>query len=210
MKSDWDARARENALRAGFWRRLAATWIDSFVTYVIAALLTTFAAIVRIRIALEPLFVVIGIAYGTILLARWGQTVGKTLMGITVIARTGGALRLRQVMLREMLGKWGITVVMPVVLGRTLVGQAWVPTVYDLLVVSPVLLLLLVYCLIAKRAWYDQLAGTEADRLPSGYGKVKLAFLVLAVASLLGLGTKAAEFTRRGWIPCRLVLAWFN
>jgi uncharacterized RDD family membrane protein YckC len=196
--------------RAGFWRRLAATWIDSFVIYVIAALLITLAAIVRIRIALEPLFVVIGIAYGTVLLSRGGQTVGKTLMGVAVIARTGRALSLRQVMLREMLGKWGIIVVIPVVLGRTLVGQAWVPTVYDLLVVLPALLLLLVYCLIARRAWYDQLAGTEADRLPSGYGKVKLAFLVLAGASLLGLGTKAAEFTRRGWIPCRLVLAWFN
>jgi uncharacterized RDD family membrane protein YckC len=185
---------------------LAATWIDSFVIYVIAALLITLAAIVRIRIALEPLFVVIGIAYGTLLLARGGQTVGKTLMGITVIARTGAALSLRQVMLREMLGKWGITVVLPVVLGRTLVGQAWVPTAYDLLVVSPVLLLLLVYGLIAKRAWYDQLAGTEVNRLPSGYGKVKLAFVVLAGAALLGLGTKAAEFTVHGRIPCRLAL----
>jgi hypothetical protein len=109
-------------------------------------------------------------------------------------------------MLREMLGKWGIIFVMPVVLGRMRVGRAWVPTVYDLLVVLPALLLLLVYCLIARRTWYDQLAGTEVIRAPSGYAKAKLAVVVLAGAALLGLGTKGAEFILRGWIPCRLAL----
>jgi uncharacterized RDD family membrane protein YckC len=192
--------------RAGFWRRLAATWIDAFVIYALCALPITLAAIVRIRIALEPLFVVIGAAYGTILLVQGGQTVGKTLMGIAVVPRTGGALSLRQAMLREMLGKWGIIFVMPVVLGRMLVGRAWVPTLYDLLAVLAVLLLLRVYYLIAKRAWYDQLAGTEVIRAPSGYGKVKLAAVALAGAALLGLGTKGAEFIQRGWIPCRLAL----
>jgi hypothetical protein len=109
-------------------------------------------------------------------------------------------------MLRETLGKWGITFVLPVVLGRILVGRAWVPTLYDLLAVLPVLLFALVYCLIARRAWYDHLAGTEVIRAPSGYGRVKLAAVALAVAALLGLGTKGAEFILRGWIPCRLAL----
>jgi len=193
-------------LRAGFWRRLAATWIDAFVIYALCALPITLAAIVRIRIALEPLFVVMGAAYGTLLLAQGGQTVGKTLMGIKVMPGTGGALSFRQAMLREMLGKWGIIFVMPVVLGRILVGRAWVPTLYDLLAVLLVLLLLRVYYLIAKRAWYDHLAGTEVIRAPSGYATVKLAAVALAGAALLGLGTKGAEFILRGWIPCRLAL----
>jgi hypothetical protein len=77
-------------------------------------------------------------------------------------------------MLREMLGKWGTTVVMPVALGRTLVGRAWVPTLYDFFVLLTVLLFLLVYRLIAKRTWYDQLAGTEVNRVQTEYGKVKL------------------------------------
>jgi uncharacterized RDD family membrane protein YckC len=192
--------------RVGLWRRLAATWIDAFIIYALCALPITLAAIVRIRIALEPLFVVIGAAYGTILLAQGGQTVGKTLMGIKVMPRTGGALSLRQAMLREMLGKWGIIFVLPVVLGRILVGRAWVPTLYDLLAVLAVLLLLRVYYLIAKRAWYDHLAGTEVIRAPSGYARVKLAAVALAGAALLGLGTKGAEFALRGWIPCRLAL----
>ena len=191
---------------AGFWRRLAATWIDAFVIFALCALPITLAATVRIWIALEPLFVVVGIVYGTILLAQGGQTVGKALMGITVISRTGGAASLRQVMLREILGKWGITVVMPVAVSRTLVGRAWVPTLYDLPVLLPVLLFLLVYCLIAKRTWYDQLAGTEVNRAPSEYRKVKLAAVALAGTALLGLGTYGAEFALRGWVPCRLAL----
>ena len=69
-------------LRAGFWRRLAATWIDAFVIYALCALPITLAAIVRIRIALEPLFVVIGIAYCTILLAQGGQAVGMGAIGV--------------------------------------------------------------------------------------------------------------------------------
>jgi hypothetical protein len=109
-------------------------------------------------------------------------------------------------MLREMLGKWGIIFVMPVVLGRILVGRAWVPTLYDLLAVLAVLLLLRVYYLIAKRAWYDHLAGTEVIRARSEYATVKLAAIALAGAALLGLGTKGAEFALRGWIPCRLAL----
>ena len=198
----------ERNSRAGFWfwRRLAAAWIDAFVIYALCALPITLAAIVHIRIALEPLFVVIGMAYGATLLARSGQTVGKTLMGIAVLPRTGGALSLRQALLREMLGKWGIVFVMPVVLGRILVGRAWVPTLYDLLAVLLALLFLRVYYLIAKRAWYDQLAGTEVIRAPSEYGKVKLAAVALAGAALLGPGTKGAEFALRGWIPCRLAL----
>jgi uncharacterized RDD family membrane protein YckC len=193
-------------LRAGFWRRLAATWIDAFVIYALCALPITLAAVVRIRIALEPLFVAIGAAYGTLLLAQGGQTVGKTLMGIKVMPRRGGALSLRQAMLREMLGKWGIIFVMPVVLGRMLVSRAWVPTLYDLLAVLAVLLLLRVYYLIAKRTWYDHLAGTEVIRAPSGYARVKLAAIALAGAALLGLGTMGTEFILRGWIPCRLAL----
>lgn len=193
-------------VRAGFWRRLAAAWIDAFVIYAVCAILIALAAIVRIRVALEPLFVVIGAAYGTLLLAQGGQTVGKTLMGIAVMPRRGGALSLRQAMLREMLGKWGIIFVLPVVIGRILVGRAWVPTLYDLVAVLAVLLLLRVYYLIAKRTWYDHLAGTEVIRAHSEYAKVKLAAVALAGAALLGLGTKGAEFILRGWIPCRLAL----
>jgi uncharacterized RDD family membrane protein YckC len=193
-------------LRAGFWRRLAATWIDAFVVYAVTALLVALAAATRIRIALEPLFVAVAAVYGVVLLARWRQTVGKTLMGITVVTRAGSAPGVRQAVFREVLGKWGATVVVPVVLGRILVGRTWVPTVYDLLAPWPALLLLLIYCLLAKRTWYDALAGTEVRRWQGANGEARPAFLALLGAALVALGVTTADFATHGWIPCRLAL----
>jgi uncharacterized RDD family membrane protein YckC len=115
-------------IKARLWRRLAATWIDSFVIYAIAAFLIASTAIMRLRVSLEPLYMMLAAIYGTARLAWRGQTIGKMLMGITVSTKTGDRLSLRVALVREVLGKWGITVAMPVILIRTLVGQAWVPT----------------------------------------------------------------------------------
>jgi len=193
-------------IKAWLWRRLAATWIDSFVIYAIAAFLITSTSIIRLRISLEPLYMVLTAVYGTVLLAWRGQTIGKMLMGITVSTKTGDRLNLRVALVREVLGKWGITVAMPVILGRALVGQAWVPTVYDMLIMLPVLLLLLVYYLIAKQTWYDQLAGTNVGRVTGSGGRVWPVLITLIAATILGLGTKAMEFKVHDWIPCRLAI----
>ena len=193
-------------IKAWLWRRLAAAWIDSFVIYAIAAFLITSTTIIRLRISLEPLYMVLTAVYGTALLAWRGQTFGKMLMGITVSTKTGDRLSLRVALVREVLGKWGITVAMPVILGRALVGQAWVPTAYDMLILLPVLLLLLVHYLIAKQTWYDQLAGTNVGRVTGSGGRVWPVFVTLIGAAILGLGTKAIEFKVQDWIPCRLAI----
>ncbi len=188
------------------WRRLAAAWIDSFVIYAIAAFLITIAAIIGLRISIEPLYVVLTAVLGTALLIWRGQTIGKLLMRITVTTHTGARLSLRVALVREVLGKWGITVMVPVILGRVLAGRAWIPTVYDMLILLPVFFLLLIYYLIAKRTWYDQLAGTKVERVSRPGGRVWLLIVILVGAAILGLGTKAVEFKVQGWIPCRLAL----
>ena len=193
-------------IKAWLWRRLAATWIDSFVIYAIAAFLITITAIMRIRVALEPIYMVLAAVYGTALLAWRGQTIGKMLLGITVSTKTGARLSLWVALVREVLGKWGITVAMPVILGRALVGQAWVPTAYDMLILLPALLLLLVYYLIAKQTWYDQLAGTNVGRVTGSVGRVWPVFVTLIGTAILVLGTKAMEFKVQDWIPCRLAI----
>jgi len=193
-------------IKAWLWRRLAATWIDSFVIYAIAAFLITITAIMRIRVALEPLYMALAAVYGTALLAWRGQTIGKMLLGITVSTKTGARLSLRVALVREVLGKWGITVAMPVTLGRALVGQVWVSTAYDMLILLPVLLLLLVHYLIAKRTWYDQLAGTNVGRVTAPGGRVWPVLVTLIGAAILGLGTKTMEFKVQDWIPCRLAI----
>ena len=121
--------AGDRRIRAWLWRRLSAAWIDAFVIYAVAAAAIEVGALVGVRLALEPAFVVLGAAYGTVMHARWGQTIGKALLGITVTTRIGDRLRLRAAALREIVGKWGLTVAAPLAAGRILVGRAWVPTV---------------------------------------------------------------------------------
>lgn len=171
---------------APFSKRVAAAWIDCFVVYTIATLLITLTDMTRARIALEPLYILVGAAYGAALLTQRGQTIGKMLTGIAVSVREGDQLRLRHVLLREVFGKWGIGVATPVALGRVLLGQPWMEsiydrlilwpgvrdapgivlqsTVYDALILSSALLFQLVHYVIAKRTWYDQLAGTVVER----------------------------------------------
>jgi uncharacterized RDD family membrane protein YckC len=73
------------------------------VIYAIAVFLITITAIMRIRVALEPLYMVLAAVYGTALLAWRGQTIGKMLLGITVSTKTGARLSLRVTLVREVL-----------------------------------------------------------------------------------------------------------
>ena len=196
----------DKQVKAGFWRRLAATWVDSFVIYAIAVFLIRITTIMGIRVALEPLYMVLAAVYGTALLAWRGQTIGKMLLGITVSTKTGARLNLRIALVREVLGKWGITVVMPLTLGRALVGQAWVSTAYNALILLPLLLLLLVHYLIAKQTLYDRLAGTNVRRVIAPRGRVWPGLVTLIGAAILGLGTKAMEYNVQDRIPCRLAI----
>jgi len=193
-------------ISAGFWRRLAAAWVDAFLVYALAKFIIALAAIAGIRIAFEPLFIVLGAAYGSLLLSRWRQTIGKILLGLAVFTKAGQEPSLKNILLREVLGKWGIAVIAPFILGRCIAGHGWVPTVYDALIVLPLLLLLFVHYLIAKRTWYDRLAGTTVERVSRSPQRARLAFVTLMGVAVLGIGTLVIEFVVRGWIPCRLSL----
>jgi uncharacterized RDD family membrane protein YckC len=191
-----------------FWRRLAATWVDWFVIYALAALLVELAAAAGIRIAAEPLCVAVGAVYGAAMLARWEQTIGKMLLGVAVTDKSGAAPSLRRVLLREALGKWGIAFAAPPALGRAILGRAWMPTVYDIAIVLFVLLALLVHYMVAKRVWHDWLGGTVVQRASSCRHRVTTAFVALMAAAVAGLGAKATVFAVQGRLPCRLALFW--
>ncbi len=196
----------QKPVNARLWRRLAATWIDSLVVYAVASFLIAVTAAASVRVSIEPLYVLLAAAYGAALLAWRGQTVGKALLGVAVVDKTGGVPSLRAALIREALGKWGIAVVAPAILGRALVGQGWVPTVYDVLLLLPVSLSLLIYYLIAKRTWYDRLAGTAVVRTSAPGFRAWPAFLALIGAAILGAGVKAAEYAQYDYVPCRLAV----
>ncbi len=105
-------------MRSWFWRRFGATWIDSLVVYAIGCFLVAGTGIIRLRISIEPLYVLLFAVYGTVLLARKGQTIGKSLVGIRITDKSGERPSIRIALIREALGKWGATVMVPVLLAR--------------------------------------------------------------------------------------------
>ena len=189
--------------QAGFLRRLGAVWIDGFVIYAAASLLLALAALLHLRISLEALFVILGTTYSVVFVARTGQTLGKMLLQIQIMPRRASSLGLGRVLVRELAGKWGLTLVLPMLLGRMFCGRAWLPTIFDLLLLMPIALLLVLYIAIAKRSWYDQLAGTVIMRAPVPAPQRKRAFVALVAVGVLALGAAAGEYAARGWLPCR-------
>jgi RDD family len=189
-----------------FWRRLAAAWIDVFLVYAVVSLALTLSAFVGLRLALEPLFVVMASAYGAVFLCRQGQTFGKALLGLVVESTSGKRPGVARVLAREFLGKWLVSVLAPVAVGRVLLKGGWVPTILDGLVLGLVLVLLLGYSLLARRPWYDSLAGTVVRRAPAAAGSPKLAAVALLAAVVLAWGAKGLEYAIRGHLPCRLAL----
>ena len=193
-------------VKAGFWRRLAGIWVDSFVVYAVVAFLIALAAAAEIRVPFEPFYMVLAAVYGAILISRNGQTIGKILLGVVVTRGAGDRPGTREGLIREVVVKWGITIALPIILGRIWVGQGWVPTIYDVLILIPVLVLLFAHYLIAKQTWYDRLAGTTVRRVRATNASARLALIGLLGAAALGIGSKATEFAVSGRIPCRLAL----
>ena len=113
---------------AGFMVRLAAAIIDSLITGVPAAILTSFTDI--------PAFgTVLSVVYYVLFTYYKGQTPGKMLLGLHVVDKNGHKPNLKQVLMREVIGK-AISAL------ALLIGYLWI--IWD-----P-----------QKRAWHDHMAGT--------------------------------------------------
>jgi len=187
----------------GFWRRLAALWIDVFVIYSITKLLIVLLSLIPFRVSFETLFVFTGALYSTMLLASQRQTIGKMLMQIIITSKTNEPARFRDILLREVFGKWGMTVSVPIFLGMTWAGNRWLPTVSGILIMIPVILLCIIYFIITKHAWYEDLAGLTVKRNLS-VQKIKTGFIALIIVAITGAGTTLIEFLFKDRVPCRM------
>ncbi len=120
--------AGEGSIYAGFLVRLGAAIIDSLITGVPAAIISSFTDI--------PAFgTVLSVVYYVIFTYARGQTPGKMLLGLHVVDEAGNKPNLRQVLLREVVGK-AISAL------ALLIGYLWI--IWD-----P-----------RKRGWHDHIAGT--------------------------------------------------
>ena len=88
----------EDTEYAGFFVRLGAAIIDSLVTGVPAAIITTFTDI-------PALGTILSVIYYVMFTYAKGQTPGKMLLGLHVVDRNGQKPSLRQVIMREVFGK---------------------------------------------------------------------------------------------------------
>ena len=191
--------------KAGFGRRIAAGWIDAFIIFVITNLTIEILALLHFRISYGTLFLVIGAGYSYILLSRFRQTPGKMIMHVFLSDDGGEPLSKRNIMLREVFGKWGVTFALPMMLAIILEGNVYLPTYSDILFLIPAAIFCLIWYLFTRKMWYDRMAGLTVayDHLLK---KSKTAFIVLVTAALIGGGMAFVQYRVMHRIPCRLAL----
>lgn len=188
-------------------RRLLASWIDGAVFYGGSVAVITAAELgLGLRLPLEPVIVVLACALGAWLLRRDGRTPGKLLCGLRVTRVDGAPLGLRHALAREALGKWVLPLGVPLVVARLLVGQGWIPTVYDLLVALGVFAIVGVRCAVTGRTWHDRIAGTQVELAPCTGAPAIRALGIVAGSLALAATIASVTYRARGWIPAKLAL----
>ncbi|MEI7725417.1 MAG: RDD family protein [Bacteroidota bacterium] len=193
------------ATKAGFWRRIAAGWIDAFIIFVITNFIIEFLALLSFRISFGTLFLINGAVYSYILLSRFRQTPGKMIMKVYLSDRYDESLSKRNILLREVFGKWGVTLALPMMLAIILGGNTYLPTYTDILVLIFSVAVCTIWYLFTRQMWYDRMAGLTAEYHRQAK-KSKTAFIVLVTAAIIGGGMAFSQYIVMHRIPCRLAL----
>ena len=194
-----------SSTRAGFWRRIAAGWIDAFIILVITNIVIELFVLVHFRISSGTLFLFIGAVYSCILLSRFRQTPGKMIMKVFIAGKYGEPVSMRNIVLRELFGKWGMTLALPMMLALILSGRTYIPTFTDILFLLLSAVICLAWYLFTRQMWYDQVAGLTVEYHPRSE-KSKTAFIVLLLAAVAAGGMAFMQYRVMHRIPCRLAL----
>ena len=78
-------------------------------------------------------------------------------MSISLKKPDGSQPKIKNIIVREMICKWGLLVGMPMLIGRLLLGEVWIPTLFDFLALIPLSFLTLLLYLIFRYTWYDKI-----------------------------------------------------
>ena len=149
--------------KAGFWRRIAAGWIDAFVIFVLTNFMIAFLVLLHFRISFGTLFVITGAVYSSVLLSLYSQTPGKMIMKVFIEGGCGEPVSKRSIVLREVFGKWGVTLALPMMLAVILGGRTYIPTFTDIIYLTPAAIFSVIWYLFTKQMWYDRMAGLKAE-----------------------------------------------
>ena len=152
----------EEQHRAGFWVRFAAYWLDGLIVWGAVMVLVWVAREYGVYVSVELSILVVGAFYWVLLTSWRGQTVGKTLCGLKVLANNGFPAALPRIVFRECIGK----VVSALAL---LLGFIWVALPGS------------------KRAWHDWIAGTRVVQDPAKSRPARALLGLALPASVLAL-----------------------
>ncbi len=152
-------------IRAGFWIRFAATWIDFLLIFSITFLIIFFGCQFHTYIPFELIFIILALSYSLICLTRCRQTFGKIICGLTVRKKNDNtSIGFSTAFVREFIGKFSVEIIFPI-------GMAWVVSsrvrtykklfpIIAFVFVILTLILFLIHYLLKKRTWYDLIART--------------------------------------------------
>ncbi len=191
--------------KAGFWRRIAAGWIDAFVIFVLTNFMIAFLVLLHFRISFGTLFVITGAVYSSVLLSLYSQTPGKMIMKVFIEGGCGEPVSKRSIVLREVFGKWGVTLALPMMLAVILGGRTYIPTFTDIIYLTPAAIFSVIWYLFTKQMWYDRMAGLKAEYHPQSK-KSKTAFFILLTVAVAGVSLAFAEYRVMHRVPCRLAI----
>ena len=188
-------------------RRIAAAWIDGTIAYGLAVVVIAATDLaLGLRLPLEIAFVVLAAALGALALAHCGRSPGKLLCGLRVERIDGTPVTWRRALVREVGGKWLVTLGLPLVIARVFLGKAWVPTVYDLLVAILVGVLAGLVGVTTRSTLHDRIAGTRIVRASRTQRAAVRAVLLVAGSVVVAAAIAAVTWSVRGWIPAKLAL----
>ncbi len=93
---------------AGFWIRFLAVILDGIIMNIVGYVLKLATGTTRgdTPLWVSLLSLLISLAYYVILTAKYGQTLGKMVVGIQVIRQDGGPVSFGTALLREVVGKF--------------------------------------------------------------------------------------------------------
>jgi hypothetical protein len=191
--------------KAGFFIRILSIWIDGFVIFAMTRTVLALLPAISIYSPFGIVFLFVGAFYDTGMSLRFKQTVGQQLTGIICVTGTNESPSLKQLFLRIWIGKWGMTIALPLLIAPYLVDIVWFPTIFDSLVILLIILILAFHYLLFKKFWHEQIAGLQMIVYPSKTAK-KTGFISMVLALGFLLVTSGLEVLFMDRLPARLGL----
>lgn len=181
-----------------FWRRGFSALIDIVFIYCFAYL--AHQMIIRI-IFIQPgiIFALTSLLYysGSYLFLK-GRTPAKIITGLKVTGKNDEEIGVRNIITREMAGKFLVFLLLPAVLIANVhfykTPQLYLPCI----VIAVVIILILAFFIFFKRPWWEQISSTKSVRSPVERKSSRLiSFLAILIVFSLTVTIKMAPFFNR-------------